>query len=293
MGVKNALRYLLIAIVALGLVPALSLIPKATMPAKADTTFRLQAPPLVSAAEVQGIIEDEAGISAWFHTSSTINLNSVRSSFRTIEIETTDYILGSVPVPGYDESWDAHVYVHKDGWILAYYLAQDPVGKIYDWKAYHNGGRTTISTKLENVIAVIANAAGFPFSSANVTYYDFRYPNATHLMLIVDWVYAKGAGITVSDSFQFKLPSSFAYYQQSWSLAHNSKDYCDSWYRLNGAEIAHLKTDVYGWDWKMAQGIFSATQLPPDQYHTVEVIVHTSYDEIYGYGGLALVYRKP
>jgi hypothetical protein len=291
MGVKNALRYLLIAIVALGLVPALSLIPKVTMPAKADTTFRLQAPPLVSAAEVQGIIENEAGISAWFHTPSTINLNSVRSSFRTIEIETTDYILGSVPVPDYDESWDVHVYVHKDGWILAYYLAQDPVGKIYDWKAYHNSGRTTISTKLENVIAVIANAAGFPFSTADVTYYDFRYPNATHLMLIVEWVYT-GAG-RVSDFFQFKLPSSFAYYQQSWSLAHNNEGYSEeSWYRLNDAEIKHLKS--YGPGWQMAQGIFSATQLPPDQYHTVEVIIYSPYGaKIYGYGGLALVYRKP
>jgi hypothetical protein len=288
MGVKNALRYLLIAIVALGLVPALSLIPKATMPAKADTTFRLQAPPLVSAAEVQGIIEDEAGISAWFHTPSTINLNSVRSSFRTIEIETADYILGSVPVPDYDESWDAHVYVHKDGWILAYYLAQDPVGKIYDWKAYHNGGRTTISTKLENVIAVIANAAGFPFSSANVTYYDFRYPNATHLMLIVDWVYIEYSG---SDSFQFKLPGSFAYYQQSWSLANNCKTYwsCSSRYLLNGAEIKRLSMSGEGW--QMAQGAFSAAQLPPDQYHTIEVRVD-GY-QIYGYGGLALVYRVP
>jgi hypothetical protein len=242
----------------------------------------------VSAAEVQGIIENEAGISAWFRTSSTINLNSVRSSFRTIEIETTDYILGSVPVPDYDESWDAHVYVHKDGWILAYYLAQDPVGKIYDWKAYHNSGRTTISTKLENVIAVIANAAGFPFSSANVTYYDFRYPNATHLMLIVDWVYIEYSG---SDSFQFKLPGSFAYYQQSWSLANNCQVYhcCSSKYLLNGAEIKRLS--MCGEGWQMAQGMFSAAQLPPDQYHTIEVSVDGYY--IYGYGGLALVYRVP
>jgi len=259
------------------------------MPAKADTTFRLQAPPLVSAAEVQGIIEDEAGISAWFRTSSTINLNSVRSSFRTIEIETTDYILGSVPVPDYDESWDAHVYVHKDGWILAYYLAQDPVGKIYDWKAYHNGGRTTISTKLENVIAVIANAAGFPFSTANVTYYDFRYPNATHLMLIVEWIVSD---YKASDSFQIKLPSNFAYYQRSWSLAHYGSDYYSgyhSWYLLNNAEVKHLD----GSGWQMAQGILSASQLSPDQYHVIEIKAEAGWPTIYAYGGLALVYRKP
>jgi hypothetical protein len=291
MSVKNTLRYLLIAIIIVGLLLFLNLRPKTVIPTtKADTILRLQAPPFVSAAEVQGIIEDEAGISAWFRTPSTINLNSVRSSFRTIEIETTDYILGSVPVPDYDESWDVHVYVHKDGWILAYYLAQDPVGKIYDWKAYHNSGRTTISTKLENVIAVIANAAGFPFSSANVTYYDFRYPNATHLMLIVEWVYIQSG--SESDSFQFKLPGSFAYYQQSWSLANNcTASYsCSSRYLLNGAEIKRLS--MYGAGWQMAQGTFSVAQLPPDQYHTIEISVSGGY-QIYGYGGLALVYRVP
>jgi len=295
MSVKNVLRYLLITIVALGLLLYLNLTPKTAIPAKADAIFRLQAPPLVTASDIQGIIESEAGISAWFHTPSTINLNNVRGSFRTIEIETADYILGSVPVPNYDESesWDVHVYVHKDGWILAYYLAQDPVGKIYDWKAYHNSGRTTISTKLENVIAVIANAAGFPFSIANATYYDFRYPNATHLMLIVDWLYTttyRGD----SDSFQLKLPSSFAYYQQSWSLAHETdceSAFVKSSYWLNSAKIQELT----GYPWEMAHGILSASQLPPDQYHTIkiEAEVHCIYRHIYAYGGLALVYRVP
>ena len=277
MSAKNVLRYLLIAVVAVGLLLALGLMHRPATPAEADHIFRLQAPPFARAAsaeaiEVASVIENEAGISAWFQASSSINLNSVRGVFRTIETETANYIIGSVPVPNYTEAWDVHVYVHKDGWILAYYLAADPVGKIYDWKAYHNSGRTTLSTKLENVIAVVANAAGVPFSSANVTYYDFRYPNATHLMLIAEW------GDSDRDSFQVRLPGSFAYYERSWSLA-NTTGYAIYW--LNGVQIKDI--DVY---WQMAHGTFSATQLPPDQYHTIEV---TGSD----YAGLTLVYRVP
>jgi hypothetical protein len=278
MSAKNVLRYLLVAVAAVGLLLALGLMHRPTVPARADHIFRLQAPPFARAAsaeavEVASVIEDEAGISAWFQASSSINLNSVREVFRTIEAETTDYIIGSVPVPNYTEEWDVHVYVHRDGWILAYYLAADPVGKIYDWKAYHNSGRTTLSTKLENVVAVVANVAGVPFSSANVTYYDFRYPNATHLMLIAEW------GDWYRDSFQVRLPGSFTYYERSWSLA-NTTVYGIYW--LNGVEIKNIS---FG-DWQMAHGTFSATQLPPEQYHTIEV---TESD----YAGLTLVYRVP
>jgi hypothetical protein len=127
------------------------------------------------------VITEEAGISAWFQASTSIDLNNVKSAFRTIETENSDYILGSVSIDGYGESQDVHVYVHTDGWILAYYMASDPVGKIFDWWAYHDGGQANITTKLENAITIVANEAGIPFDTA--TFYDFRYPNATNLML--------------------------------------------------------------------------------------------------------------
>jgi hypothetical protein len=66
----------------------------------------------------------------------SITINSVASLFRTIEVSTTDYIIGSIPVPNYPETEDAHAYIHKDGWMLAYYLKVDPVGKIVDWQSY-------------------------------------------------------------------------------------------------------------------------------------------------------------
>lgn len=279
MNTKSIHKPLLAGVVAVVLLLAFGLINKPGMPAKGNNVFSLRPPPFVDVARAEtgsiaSLIEDEAGISAYFQASTSINLADVRDVFRTIETETADYIIGSVPVANYPESEDVHVYVHRDGWILAYYLAADPVGKIFDWRVYHDTGRVNITTKLENTLAVVASEAGVPFPGG--TYYDFRYPNATHLMFIVEWVYGDG-----TDSCEINLPGGFAYYERSWSLGGND----DSWYRLDGVEI-----QSQNWGWQTSQGTLTAAQLLPDQFHTIEV--WAGYHD-YTYGGLALVYRVP
>jgi hypothetical protein len=285
MNNKSIRRPLLVAGGVVVLLAAFGLLSKPNSPARTENILSLQVPPFVGVVRAEtlsatSVITEEAGMSAYFQASTGINLNDVRDVFRTIETETADYIIGSVPVTNYDESQDVHVYVHTDGWILTYYLAEDPVGKIFDWRAYHDGGRTSISTKLENTIAVVASAAGVPFSSA--TYYDFRYPNASHLMLIVEWIYDYG-----TDSFQVELPGSFAYYERSWSLGTVNGAGC---YKLDGATIqGHIDSP-----WQISEGTLTAVQMSPDQFHTVEV--DTCYSSHCGrdcYGGLALVYRVP
>ncbi len=105
-------------------------------------TLRLEAPPFIRTAYAQenstafdlgAYLDQEAGISAYYKSPDAITLSQVRGQFRTIETETADYIIGSVAVPNYpEENFDAHVYVHTTGWILAYYLRVDPVSKILD-----------------------------------------------------------------------------------------------------------------------------------------------------------------
>ncbi len=281
MNTKSIRKPLLAGVVAIVLLLTFGLVTKPRAPANGDDVLSLQAPPFVGVARADAfsdasIIEDEAGISAYFQASTSISLADVRDVFRTIEAETADYIIGSVPVANYPESEDVHVYVHKDGWILAYYLAADPVGKVFDWRVYHDTGRTDITTKIENTLAVVASEVGVPFPGA--TYYDFRYPNATHLMLIAEWLSDDG-----TDSFEVNLPASFAYYERSWSLATS---YPDAKYNLDGVTI---KSCSYG-VWQTYQGTLTAAQLLPDRFHTVEV-VFVRYSG-YVYGGLALVYRE-
>ncbi len=88
-------------------------------------------------------LEKEAGISAYTNLNQKIDLVKVKTAFRTVEKETSTYIVGSVPVPGYDEdSWkewpDVHCFVHKDGWIVAYYLADVPTSKIMYWMGWED-----------------------------------------------------------------------------------------------------------------------------------------------------------
>ena len=152
--------------------------------------------------------------------------------------------------------------------MVAYYLAADPVGKIFDWHAYDG---TTIPTKLENTVAVVAGEAGVAYSSC--TYYDFRYPNATKMMLIAEALPTSG-----SDSFEVNLPGTFGFYERSWVL-HNIGWYVD--FHLDGEGIASVN---YG----TSQGTLTAAQLLPDVTHTITIISAGGG----GHGGLALVYRE-
>jgi len=254
-------------------------------PAGPGSILSLRAPAFLRPAAAEalagaGIVESEAGMSAYFQASGGIDLNAARNAFRTVETQTADYIIGSVPLPGYTEADDVHVYVHRDGWVVAYYLAQEPASRIFDWVAYHNGGRSAIGTRLESALSIVASRAGVPFLGA--TYYDFRYPNATDLVLIVDWT----TGSTSPDSFQVKLPGALAYYERSWSLASDNYGYL----YLNNTQLARVNKRSSDPVLGITQGFLSATQLPTDQYHEVRVEGAYSY---YNYGGLALVYRRP
>lgn len=77
-------------------------------------------------------LDDEADISAYYKTTGSISLAQVKSAFRTIELETNQYLIDSDAVLAYEEHYDVHVYVNVNGWILAYYMKDAPVSKIID-----------------------------------------------------------------------------------------------------------------------------------------------------------------
>lgn len=119
-------------------------------------------------------IDSEAGIAAYFQAPGALDLATAKQLFRTIEIQTDDYIIGSIAAPDYaSESEDVHVYMHKDGWVLAYFLAATPAANVIDWPRFTG---TTIITKFDTVFQLIAAQVGFVLPP--ITYYDFRNPNA-------------------------------------------------------------------------------------------------------------------
>ncbi|MBX3058499.1 MAG: hypothetical protein KF770_18710 [Anaerolineae bacterium] len=215
----------------------------------------LQAPPFVHTAYAQGdptqSIVDEAGMSAYFQAPGTIDLSDVRGLYRTIETDTGSYIIGSMAVTGYGEPHDAHVYVHVDGWVLAYYFNDEPVGKIFDTLNYTGG---PIQTKLEIILGIVANSIGIG-SNFTPIYYDFRYPDATNLLLVGDYTPSYA-----TDEFTMKLPDIYTYYERSWAFSGSG----GSSFQLNGVTIASGGTASWG--------TFTPTQLPPNQTHTITLL---------------------
>lgn len=295
-------RGLLVAVAAVAFLTLAWLLAAPSQPATANRAdIALQAPAFLGIAHAEGASPtvfpaDEAGISAYFQAPYPIDLNEVRPVYRSIEAQTADYIIGSVPVPEYPETEDVHVYVHKTGWVLAYYLKTDPTGKIFDWRAYRNDGHNNLTTKLENTLKVVANQISVPYS--NVTYYDFRFPAATSMMLIADWVGdERSDSQAVTDNFEVKLPSTLTYLERSWSLGRGviyPTSECAASYAVNGNQVASFPVDE---GWRTSQGTLTASQFrPPNDPNVIASAVDRRYgggsnEFCTAYSGLSLVYR--
>src|SRR3989304_3050102 len=114
----------------------------------------------------------EAGISAYVKAKASIDLNTSKPAFASIERETADYLIGTVAIALHAEEEYPHVYVSTDGWVVAYYPKQRPSSWILPWADYA-GGPVSSST-LSKAAGIVATAVG---GTANgLKYYDFRYP---------------------------------------------------------------------------------------------------------------------
>jgi len=235
----------LAVVVAVGLAVAFSAGSQDIEAGWADSnTLSLIRPPFVSAAAAGAhFLNQEAGIAAYTNVGHELDLAKAATGFATIEYQTSEYIIGSVRVPGYGTTHDVHAYVHRDGWILAYYLSHEPTAKIFSWG---NLG----STKLELGIAKLCDAAGMPFPSA--TYYDFRYPHAQKMMIIIDY-----------DSFNIKIPGSFSVYTRSYSIRTTGGWQYPTTLWIDGVTVDSTTGTTIG--------TITPTQLSPDVFHTVSV----------------------
>jgi len=155
---------------------------------------------------------DEAGISAYVKAKDIIDLNAAKPAFATIERETADYIIGTVALPLHTEEQYPHVYVSTDGWIVAYYPNGRESSWILPWADYAGGAIS--STTLSKAAGIVATSVGG--TTTGIKYYDFRYPDASKMMIIVE-------STTGTNSFKVTIPTSFTTYAVDWS---NYKVYC-------------------------------------------------------------------
>lgn len=214
-------------------------------------------------------LHEEAGISAYVDLGTPIRLDYVAPKFRTIEDQTAEYIIGWVDVEGsslYDINYDVHVYVQADGWMIAYYPPTEPVSKIFNFRGF-SFSPTMLERGLSQVLA------GANLILPPVTYYDFRYPEATNML----WIQKNGG------TFYLTVPSAFTIYERSWEMMGD----CYSSYTLS-LWVDNVEIVSYaGGSWNHHQGIFYATQLIPDLEHKIQ-IDGSARDQFLA---LAIVYR--
>jgi len=231
-------------------------------------------------------LEEEAGMSIYVNVGHSLDLSVAKTVYKTIEKETPDYVVGSLSLPNLPETDDVHCFVHKDGWIVVYYLKNEPISKIIDWNYYSSEGvltNTKLQVGLENMCLL-----AFGVTVTDAKYYHFQYTYADKWMMIIES--REGAG---EDSFNLKIPSEFTFYERSWSFYGRAYD--DGWstysavFKIDGNTISSISVTSY----TTKYGQLTATQLSPDVFHTVSIYRGKAGATGRDCVGIALAYQEP
>jgi len=229
-------------------------------------------PVFAQTASEPTFLEQEAGMSIYMKANETIDLSRAKTVFKYIEKETSEYIVGSMSLPDLPETDDVHCFVHRDGWIVVYYLKDEPIGKIIDWSYYSNG--SLAKTKLQIGLENIAIALGLSVSDAK--YYHFQYPYADKWTVVVE-VWPGGTG---EDNFRIKIPSSLMIFEISW--AHNEN--------YGKLAISQLTPDEF--HTVTARGWSSSIYGPHSYFEIDGNLIHVSYETSRSNVAIFLVYTE-
>jgi len=238
-----------------------------------------------SASSETTFLEEEAGMSIYINIGRSIDLAVAKTVYRTIEKETSNYTVGSIALPGLSEDEDVHCFVHKDGWIVVYYLKGEPISKIVDWNLW-SGGKLT-KNKLQAGLEQMTNALGS--SATGAKYYHYQYPYANKCMLAIETQVGDG-----EDNFNITIPSDgFPVYERSWS--HYAEYIYSSWgtdypsyFKIDGNSISSIVKSG-----ETKYGSLTFAQLSPNISHIVSVSSSQyASSKLYGVG-IALAYQEP
>jgi hypothetical protein len=246
--------------------------------AEAGNTYALAYPAFAQGTGAEtSFLDEEAGISLYLNVNRSIDLSVAKTVYRTIEKETVNYTVGSIALPNLSESEDVHCFVHKEGWIVVYYLKAEPVGKIIDW-SYWSGGQLT-KNKLQVGLEQMCNALGVSVMGAK--YYHFQYPYANKCMIIIETLVGSG-----EDSFTITIPIEFTVYERSWSH-YSEYAWGGSYFKIDGTTINTLS---YQSSPLTKYGTVTVAQLSPGMVHTVSISGEYS-NRLYGVC-IALAYQE-
>jgi hypothetical protein len=211
----------------------------------------LERPSFVALAATDGqgqqavdFLQQEAGISAYIKVDQTIDIQKLRASFRVVEQLEDTYLTGQIAIPNLQENLHPHLFVTRDGWIVAYYPRTEPTSKMLAlWVSGTDTTPTLSGSTLELAIHEVLHSAGIsPSPLPTIKYYHFQQPAADRLMLIRD-------DAEREDYFQITIPSSLALFDATWAAYDTASRCYDCWggMKIDGAEIIGGNRGGSGW----------------------------------------------
>jgi len=237
-------------------------------------------PPTFLATAAATYLEQEAGISIYVNTTGPLNLDTAKSVMINIENATSDYVVGSLNPWGSSTEFSGsddypHCFVHKDGWIVVYYLTPKPgyadqgwLGKIVDWRVCDPISDPITDNLLYDGLRRIATQLGKQGDLPTAKYYHFQHPAATKLLFAVK----KASSDTIA-TFNIYIPGTLTIYERSWSC------YSNVWgttlthtFKIGDNQISRSYGRRYG-------GLeITAGKLPSNTYNVISI----SADSYYG-----------
>jgi len=269
--------------------------PEPAQPAEvqAGQGMALQPPAFLKSAHAAGLAQvdfefilEEAGVTAYTKLDQELELESLESRFKIIRQQTEEFISGIVIAPGYeklsefDESAEVQVFLHRDGWIVGYLTRYQATSVIFDWINYDEKRLT--ETLIESVVRTLALDVGV--SDFTVSHYDFRYPEATNLVLAADRIDSK----TIIDSFEVIIPRRLSIYESSWSH-FNSGGYSRCY--LDDEDMSTIYQSGSGWQSRI--GELTSSELSFDTPHKFQLGGEFYMNgNLRIYCGIAIVYQE-
>jgi hypothetical protein len=215
---------------------------------------------------------DDAGIAAYEQLKSDIKLKVAKPIFASIFMEEPDFIIGTVAVNGMAEDEYPHVYVASDGWVISYYLRDQKASHITPF------GYSSSTTNLNEAMRRVYDKIGAVFNPDKLEYYDFRYPDATGMIMAKEVSPSSGSG-----RFYVTIPDSFTVYEISWAYCGA---YSYNYAKLDGWTFAEGHTGSLAE--KKRYGSFDSTDFEKGVEHELEV-----YGGSYvAYLGLVIIYKE-
>lgn len=122
-----------------------------------------------------------AGIAAYIKADNVTPEKLSQIPFATIEKQGKTYIYGKLKTDQPEKA--PHLYIGLDGWIVAYYLKDEPPSKMLNLNIEVNEHRLYFSlNELEKAVCLAAGYVGQDCSG--IKYYDFKFPGATKMSLV-------------------------------------------------------------------------------------------------------------